>query len=104
MYKVALVFISLFLTSSVFADEYSYALNKAKQAFLIQSGLQKQIKLLQRYVNKQVMEAVESLELTQEVGIIGGSYKIYKAKRVSFKIDGKRFTLTPNSISVTLKF
>jgi hypothetical protein len=86
------------------ADEYSVALSKAQRAFLIQSGIDKQIRRVRKQANKAIMRVSNDLGTTEELGIAFGLYHVYKERSVSFKLDGKKFTITPNSLSVTMGF
>ena len=77
----------MFLISSVArSDDYGPALDKAKTAFLDQSGLQKLQDDTTKYLNNRF---IDPYWWTKDAGIIlGGGYHTYKTRKIEIKLTG----------------
>lgn len=91
----------LLLSTNAYAIDYSDALGHARQAFLIQSGIQDGIQRTGDYMVAQVKQA----GLGTEFGAGLFAYKIYRDKMLTFPVSHKtRVTLNLNSITFTIHY
>lgn len=94
------LFILLF-TANAYAVDYSDALSHARQAFLIQSGIQDGIQKTGDYFVAQVKQA----GLGSEMGAGIFTYKVYRDKALTFPISHKtKITLSMNSVTFTIHY
>ncbi len=77
------------------------AIDHAKQALIIQSGLQKIAEQAGNYYQNKAMRIVRQYNLEPEVGIIGLGYRVYKTKTFRFKFLNKNISLSPDIINKT---
>lgn len=95
---ITLLFSPLCFGSPYFSDE---ALNKTKEALLIQSGFQKIAEQAGQYYQNKAMKIVKQYSLESEVGVIGLGYKLYKTRTFKFKFLNKNISISPDFINKT---
>ena len=69
----------------VIASQYDVAFDKAKEAFVIQSGVQDNINMVTSYVERNANRIVTNMKIKNEVGIVGGIYRIYRDKGINYR-------------------
>lgn len=100
MFRRVLTLFFLFINSA-YAVDYGDALSHAKQAFLIQSGIQSDIQKTGDYFVAQVKQA----GLGTEMGAGIFTYKVYRDKALTFPISHKtKITLNLNSVTFTIHY
>lgn len=98
------IFGALIITKGAMADNVSDAINAAKEATLITTGVKDQIdKAKSHYTNELVGQLKES-NIHNEVFILGAIAKTARDKRIVFVYKGKAFSITPNSMTVRIPF
>lgn len=101
--KYILAVLALFPSVSL-ANDYAPAINTAREAFLVQTGIKGYIRKAQKMASKEFMEFLEEYGVLEETAIGAATYKVYRSRQVSFRYKGKRFTLTPNSVTISMGF
>lgn len=82
-----------------YAIDYSTAFNNAKNAFLIQSGVQDNINKFGQYGLSQL----KYYGLENEFGAVAFSYRVYRDKAGSISLgSGKRLTINLNGATLSL--
>lgn len=94
---VVLVLLVVSLPLRSLADE---AINKATEAFLIQSG----IKNVEQKLQKLAFDKLKNHVSPELVGVIGTCYVAAKSKTVILKVKNFSLTVTQSSASVSLPF
>ncbi len=84
--------------SPYFSDE---ALNRTKEAILIQSGLQKLAEQAGQFYQDKAVKIVRQYNLETEVGVIGMGFRIYRTRTITFRLYNKNFSLSPDFINKT---
>lgn len=99
MWKLsALLFL---ISSNAYAIDYSDALGHARQAFLVQSGIQDGIQKTGDYV----VAEIKRMGLATPMGAGLFTYKIYRDRALTFPISHKtRVTLNLNSVTFTIHY
>lgn len=99
-----LIFLALLFPTVCYGNNYEAAAATAREAFLVQTGIKHHIRLFQRYVAKEAYSLLDEIGILEETAVVAATYQTYNRRQVSFRYKGKRFTLTPNSVSVTMGF
>lgn len=93
----------LLIPSSVYADKYQLATDKAQEAFFIQSGLHFKLNQFTQYVEGKGRVTAKRLNVEREVALATFGVKLYRNKALSFPIGKqKRLTLKPKEVSITI--
>lgn len=85
-----------------FASEI--AIEKAREAAMIQLGVQKIINDTQKYAEGQVNRRLHDWKIDKEVAFTAGVYKIVKEKTISFKLKGNVYRISTESVNFTHYF
>lgn len=97
--------IVLMKPSTGLSDDYNIALEKAREAALIQTGIQQKIDLTRQYAEKQAMIIVKDIGIEKPIAACLFVYKVYKDKAISFKVaDQQRIKLELRKIHYTINF
>lgn len=92
-------------TLLVYGDDYTIALEKAKEAALIQTGIQEKIDLSKQYAEKQAMMVVKDIGIEKPVAACLFVYKVYRDRAISFRVaDQQRIKLELTKIHYTINF
>lgn len=81
-----LLAVVLLISSVARSDDYGPALDKAKTAFLDQTGLQKLQDDTTRYLNNRFVDPYWWTKDT--TAVVGGAYHIYKTRKIEIKLTG----------------
>ena len=102
------MFIILLFSASIsasFAADYGPALDKAKDAALIQTGIQGNIDKLKSYGEGQAKRYAYNLGVEKELATLIVGYKIYHDKGVSFPVDHtKRLSIHTDRVELKINF
>ena len=101
---IAMVGAGFLISTPSKASEYKMAVSAAKQAFMIQSGLNNQLSLVQKYSENKVRQVVQDFDIETELAVALFTYKTLKDKSVSFRYRDKSVLLNPNLLSFTFAF
>lgn len=110
LFNTCSTYITFFLcgicsTFTSYCADYTIALEKAKEAALIQTGIQEKLDLSRRYAEKEAMKIVKDIGIEKPVAACVYLYKIYKDKAISFKVaKEQRIKLELNKIHYTINF
>lgn len=98
------VFGAVFLTTTCHAvSEYEEALNAAKKAAMIQSGLTKQIVKLKKQTVNEAKDVLKKYEILEETAIVGGVLQIIRDKAIKVKHEGVDYFIAPLQVRVTFR-
>jgi hypothetical protein len=96
---IALVF--LIFCNEAEGRNYSVALDKARKALYIQSGMKSAVRKAEKSVMRELEHIIEEFEMKEEVAITLSAYYIYSKRQVMFKYRNNVFKLSPNSVQLT---
>lgn len=95
----------LLITTSVYATDYSTALDKAKEAAMIQSGVQANIDKLRGYGESKAKYYATSLGVDKELAFAIIGYKVYRDKGFSVPLSKtQRLTVHTDRVEWRLNF
>lgn len=86
------------------ADNVSDAINAAREATLITTGVKEQIDKAKSHYTSSFVSYLKESDIHNEVFIFGAAAKIAHDKRIDFVYRGNAFSITPNSITVRIPF
>lgn len=104
VFLTTLVGASFLTIKTAEASEYKMAASAAKQAFMIQSGLNNQLSLIQKYSENKVKQVAQNFDIETELALVLITYKTLKDKSVTFRYRDKSVLLNPNLVSFTFAF
>lgn len=94
------------IASNAWASREEQALDAARRAFLIQSGIQKKVQdIRQHYLNKakaSVVSALKENNVLEEAAVIGGILQIVRERGLNIKYEGVDYIITPSQIKVII--
>lgn len=100
-----MIFLISALISAAYADNYGPALDKAKDAALIQTGIQANIDKAKAMGEAQAKKTAYDLGVDKELGVGIVAYKIYKDKAISFPLDKtKHITIHEDRLELKISF
>ena len=101
------VFGAVFLLStSAWASREQQALDAARRALLIQSGIQKKVQDFRQFYSNKVKSSVVSTlkeyDALEEAAVIGGILQIIRERGLSIKYEGVDYIITPSQVKVII--
>lgn len=86
----------------LYADNSEVALEKAKEAALIQSGVQKFIDNLKNYGTKEIHNKLIKFGVEKEIAGCLYTYKVIRDRSISFPISRKRITVGDKYVKLSI--
>jgi hypothetical protein len=84
------------------ASQYDRALEAAQRAFIIQSGIKREVDERRRQVLIKTKEFLKEQQALEEAAMIGGILQIVKERGLSIKYEGVDYIITPVQLRVII--
>jgi hypothetical protein len=109
-FSSSVVLASMLFSVDAHAQNYSQAIDSAKRAALIQSGIQKQVDDVQHKVTQMATDQVKAMGLEKPLAMAAIGYKTIQSREVNFHvnnilIDQSKYSLTlsPDKVQVVVQ-